>query len=607
MNIKEKILDLRLKNKLIISYLIIIIVPIVVLGFSSYYYFSVALTDKVISSTQKNNKQVLKNIDSLLVSLSKFSEFPNLDSELNSILKKDYSKVDRNRIEIEIYRDKDKAESSLYRSISYINDFVDSVIVLPNNSNSFFSKYKSNYFNSHYTVEQMKEWPWYKKIVLSDGREVLIGIHQDDLFSKGKQYIFSVGRNIINISNNSSLGVILINTRVSDLEKLWKDAAVTQNSKFIVLDENDLVLYSKGFDNILGTDIKDIHSLGAIDFSLKIQEKIIDRVKYNINISVSDYSKWKVISLIPSRELLAELDNIRIITIILCWILVIIAVIVSAAIATSITNPIIKLKKTMKSVEEGNLDIKVEKLPGEIGELGNSFNKMLLEMKLLIDRIYENEQEKSQAEFEALQAQINPHFLYNTLNVIKWMANIQGSKGIVNALTSLVEMLTFAAKVKSEKILIKQELKQIEHYINILNIRYFGKFEVSFDIDEDVYEYCTLKFLLQPIIENSIFHGFEDMKSVGLINISIKKVGSLIVYDVTDNGKGIEEELIIRIIDGDIASESAKKFNKIGIYNVNKRIKLIFGEDYGITIYSEIGRFTRVHVEIPAISEREGN
>ena len=273
----------------------------------------------------------------------------------------------------------------------------------------------------------------------------------------------------------------------------------------------------------------------------------------------------------------------------------------------SFTKRIRGLSKVFQSVNGEHLvQMAHEDGRDEIGSMIRNYNRMVKRTNELIQTVYKNkikEQEilvgRKNAELLALQSQINPHFLYNTLNSIKWMADMQGSKRMVTALDSLIKLMQFSSKNSREVIRIQDEIDLIRDYINLINLKYFDRIFVDVHVEPGLENCETLKFLLQPIVENSIYHGFSSMVRQCTVQINITRKEDRILYEVIDNGKGMSKEKIRQALEEDHPLNS-HSFNKIGLYNVNKRIQYIFGEEYGIQIDSEPGKYTRVIVEIPA-------
>lgn len=588
--------NMSLKKKLLFSYILLIVIPLVILGFYTYFYFSNTLYEKVVISSRESNEQIVKNIDNFLTNLSKISEFPSLDDTISSILRKHYSKTE-NRF-VEILDDVEDANTSLYKGVFYMNEYIGSVTVVPNNMDYVFNVSIIPKYTVSYPDKSEK---WFQDIIDAEAKAVVFGIHRDFLQEEG-EHVISVGRSIVDPFTRKCYGATIINVRADKLKTLWEDISLTQNSKFVVIDNKNNIIYGSGV-GVSGDNISSIPGFLKVIEQDGSTETTIDGEKVYLNIATSELYQWRVVSITPKDELFEEIYNIRDITVVLCILLILLSLSISTVIATGITKPVLMLQNSMKLVENGDLNVTSSISGGEIGELSAGFNKMITETRNLIKKIYEQETEKRNAEIIALQSQISPHFLYNTLNTIKWMAKIQGSSGIVNALGSLIELLTFAAKTKDNLISIREELEQLNYYLDIMNLRFFDKFHVDYQIDPEVLRCMTLKFLLQPIVENSIIHGFEDLPDDGTIKISIEKKDDRIIYDVIDNGKGMDQETIRKVLYSEEYS-SKKKFSKIGLYNVNKRIKLEFGETYGVEIIAEARKYSRVHVEIPVILEK---
>ena len=244
--------------------------------------------------------------------------------------------------------------------------------------------------------------------------------------------------------------------------------------------------------------------------------------------------------------------------------------------------------------------MEIDKSNGEVGDISLTVEKMIVEIKRLIGKIYQEEGEKRNAEMNALQAQINPHFLYNTLNVIKWMASMQGASSIESALGSLSYLFTFIARSSGDFISIRDEIKFLQEYLSILNLRYYNRFTVDYEIDDEVYKYKTLKFLLQPVVENAVFHGIEGVERKGKLTVSAKCENNKILFFIEDNGKGISDDIMKSIFEEENKMAN-RSINSIGIPNIQKRIKLFFGDEYGLSIKSMADRGTTVILTIPAM------
>ncbi len=279
---------------------------------------------------------------------------------------------------------------------------------------------------------------------------------------------------------------------------------------------------------------------------------------------------------------------------------------IKATLSKVVTVPVSKLQKQLDRVASGNFAPN----PGiewddEFGDIGRGLNNLSKSVSTLMISKVEDEKKRQQLEYKMLQNQINPHFLYNTLNSIKWMATIQNAVGIAEMVTSLARLLKNISKTSNSLVTLKEELSLLEDYFVILQYRYGGAISMVKDIDEDIKDALIPRFTLQPLLENAIFHGIEPTGNAGSISLNIHKLSSgIIEIDLTDNGRGMDAEQIKEILyqdenDGEKNKSGNGLFKSMGILNVQKRIKYEYGSQYGLSIVSEKNKYTTVKVNIP--------
>ncbi len=265
-----------------------------------------------------------------------------------------------------------------------------------------------------------------------------------------------------------------------------------------------------------------------------------------------------------------------------------------------LTNPIMRLGQHMEVIASGdfrkNPDIESD---DELGMIGRQINQMSSQVSILMENRIRDEQEKMGLEIKMLQAQINPHFLYNTLDSIKWIATLQHNSGIVKVVSALSSLLKNMAKGFNEKVTVRQELDFLDSYVTIEKIRYIELFDVEITVDDpSLYDARIIKLTLQPIVENSIFSGIEPSGKPGLIQIHVFTREQVLYISVRDNGVGISEENIARMLT-DTSRVTKHYMSGIGLPNVDRRIKLVYGEQYGLHIESQVGFYTCVTVSLP--------
>lgn len=265
-----------------------------------------------------------------------------------------------------------------------------------------------------------------------------------------------------------------------------------------------------------------------------------------------------------------------------------------------LSAPISRLTRRLDRISAGDFtpDATIES-HDEIGMIGRQINEMSGHISELVETRIQSEKEKKDLEIKMLQAQINPHFLYNTLDSIKWIATMQHNQGIVQVVTALSALLKNMAKGFNEKVTLRQELDFLDNYVTIEKIRYIELFDMEIQVDEpELYQASIIKLTLQPIVENAIFSGIEPSGNPGLIKIHVYSAQGVLFITITDNGVGISPEGIEKLL-SDTARVGKNYMSGIGLPNVDRRLKLVYGEDYGLSIASTEGLFTTVTISLP--------
>lgn len=285
--------------------------------------------------------------------------------------------------------------------------------------------------------------------------------------------------------------------------------------------------------------------------------------------------------------------------------IVLMGLILAWILTRTISQPVLRLRSRIECVSQGDFsrDQTIEG-PDELGVIGRGINDMSENVQSLLERKVEDEKQKKDLEYQILQSQINPHFLYNTLNSIKWMATIQNAPGIAEMVTALARLMKNVSKGTAAQIPLREELALVKDYVLIQQYRYGGSLTVDYDIGSEELKQCLIhRFTLQPLIENALFHGIEPKGCAGRIQIkaarqTVPALGDVLQISVTDNGIGMTEETIHQVLAGNSAP-SADFFRQLGINNVNKRIQYEFGRDYGLSIQSVPGEYTTMTVTLP--------
>lgn len=328
---------------------------------------------------------------------------------------------------------------------------------------------------------------------------------------------------------------------------------------------------------------------------------------------------WHVVYLQSEKHILGQLQNIRNVFFAVSLAVVLVLLVALTRIVHSVTQPLSRLSQRMRSVDVKN-DWQGFEYPyhNEIGTLSRSFNSMLAHIHMLLDeqetyiaqlqdekeRVRVEQQLKRRAELKALQAQINPHFLYNTLDSIRWKAERAGAQDISRMTTALATLFRIGLSRGREIISVEQEAQHVGSYLQIQKLRYGGKLSYTVELSPDILQLYTVKLILQPLVENAIYHGIKESETPGLIAISGRRSGSVMELRVTDNGPGIPPERLA-MLQADLARGLSVSGEGYGIFNVNERIRLYFGAEYGLMLESEYGRGTVAAVRLPCITQDE--
>jgi sensor histidine kinase YesM len=367
----------------------------------------------------------------------------------------------------------------------------------------------------------------------------------------------------------------------------------------------DYAIIREIFSNNLPPDsIFEVHDrLGNIIFSNVADNTMQENKNNNLYIQSHYYAEkaeWDFDMAIPTNAIRGQLYSTMRRTIIIMLVIALTAIASGILFVYKMTNNLEKLNRAMFEVSQGNLDLRAG-VEGrdEIGRMGNIFNQMVDEVKKLLERISKEEKQKRITEIDFLQAQINPHFVSNTLNTIIWMAKMNNAEHIVSITKSLNTLMQSSMRRGSEFIPINDEIAYTKNYVEIQKYSAFYDFEIDFFINDDIKSLYTPRFIIQPLVENAIIHGFSEDKDNQRIEISIFRTDECLQIEVFDNGKGMKQSQIEEVINSKRKSKSP--YNSIGIHNIQERINLFFGEKYGLSFESDEDKYTKAIVSIPVL------
>ena len=443
---------------------------------------------------------------------------------------------------------------------------------------------------------------WYATALEKPNGPILTSSHVQHIISGERPWVITLSRGIRDRSGSGEKeGVFFIDLNYSAISGLCDQSTVGTKGYAFILDAKGNIVYhpqQQQLYNELQTE--NISLIMDTDEDTVLTGTGNDGKLYSI--SRSEKTGWTVVDCTNVKELLSKSRQAQSVYVLTAIILVIVALLFSRFMARSITLPIQKLRDSMKKVQEGDFSVSdvVVDSKNEIGSLTKSFDVMTHRIHELMEQNVHEQEEKRKSELKALQSQINPHFLYNTLDSIIWMAEGKKNEEVVLMTASLARLLRQSISNEDEVVPIANEVEYARGYLTIQKMRYKDKLEFQIDVDSSILYIPLIKLVLQPIIENAIYHGLKYKESKGLLIVrGFMKDGNA-VLQVIDDGVGMDEETLAHIYDKHKVNYHS---NGVGVYNVQKRLKLYYGDDYGITYESEKGKGTTATITIPGRQE----
>ena len=468
-----------------------------------------------------------------------------------------------------------------------------------------FGKKKMLLNRSMYTYQKValdySKLDWYAKAVAKPQDAIITGPNRHSFFDTDDEVI-SLSREVQSYENGTFRGVILINLNMNKITEICNSFQEKQeNFICIINDKGELVYEQQNGRERFAFDEKENRQ--ELNTALGKTKESCFRLnyrgeKYLVTRTDMKTTGWTLVSMVPYKSVMAETMAISGVMILAVAITLIVTLLLLNRILTGVVKPLKKLEKYMVQVNPDNMDQRMEILTDdEIGHLSMKFNQMMDRIRNLKEQVIEEQEDKRKYELQALQAQINPHFLYNTLDSIIWMAETNDSN-IVAMTEALAKLFRISLNKGNEEISLERELEHVKNYLIIQSMRYADKFTYEISAEPGVERCRTVKLILQPIVENCIYHGIKKKRGTGKITIRAYRREQNLIIEVSDDGCGMPEEICRKILSDEIESENISG-SGIGVKNVNERIQLRFGKKYGLSYSSEEGVGTTVTYVLP--------
>ncbi|PFP24469.1 hypothetical protein COJ96_20645 [Bacillus sp. AFS073361] len=565
-----RLIDSPIKRKIILLALFSALIPLLVIGPFTFIYFNKVIENKVSSTIDNFLTIVDWNINSFGSNVENLSNDIFLSDEIQDYLF--YKKTDA-----KLYRLETSSLENL-NNITVVNNPYINAIYVGNENHGFLKVNRGEQNLKNDIYQTIKKSNIYPRLLHSEWQGEWLNGSNTKLV-KGANQSLLYGRNIRDLGTKEQMGLVLIDLDPAYFDNMFKNS--NPPGDILILD-GDKILFSSN------------HSFSSSQVAKIIQsreksgtiKKVMNGTQYFFNYHTNKKTNWDVVSIIPYENIVREVNQLRLVTISLLVMALMFSLIIALFITRRITNQLSLLRMVTEKMEKRETVVGIHfNNEDELGEIGNKIVHLYNWNNDLTKRLYKSQIKEKEAELLALQSHINPHFLYNTLNTIYWMAEKVKAKQIAKIAINLSKIFRLTLNDGSHITSVKNEMDQVKSYMDIQNIRFDQKIHYTITIEPEIMEESIIKLLLQPIVENSVYHGLEHQES-GTIMIEGMKVADGLLFIIRDTGKGFDMNEV--------------DINKKGyaLKNINERLKLYYGKEYGLKIKSEIGNGTTVYLKV---------
>lgn len=539
--------------------------------------------------------QMSEKLTNVFQEISYFSNIFYWDKELNSII----SDRQANNM-YQLSRD-ERAVDNLFLSNTYAFDTYRYGVAILGTNGKQYSSIKTDRLHE---IGDITQYSWYNKALRENGQ--IVYLPADEVGQLANCYpdtaIFAL-RQMSNLISGRSIGIMAISVKKDYLADICSKLLDPVSQRVIIVDEKGSVIYATDV-SLLGVNIETSPYYNNLtDYYSGYFVSKVSGQNAQVVFTTNKMTDWKIIMYTPTQLSGSNQNFVFVIITVVAILYLMIALFMSYYTAKTISRPVKKLRNAMVRLQEGDLSVRIA-LPGndELGQLSSQFNKTVVQIAELLTKLEQQEEKKRILEMQALQAQINPHFLYNTLASIRFMLELDMPGEADEALLALVKLLKKTFSNPQKLVNIEEEIETVDHYLRLLKIRHNAHFSWEINVEDDIASNKILKFVLQPLVENSITHGFCQKDGLGFIQIVATKVGDDIIILVKDNGVGGDINYINGILNGTESERNTDGFNGIGMKNVHDRLQLFFGREYGLTVLEGPDNGIVVKVKIPGFT-----
>ncbi len=580
-----------IRNKILIIFLPLIIASLFILALVSNIISTKEIIKKTNKNVSDNSRLIMMRIDSVLA---------NAESCANILL------ININRI-ISQMNTPDKGEITDLKLTSLLNNEltfgnlifpeVESVIFI-NTDNRIYRRFSHK--DPGEERDAVIKSGFLNEIDKAEAKDVWLPMQRRNFLTTDPNVpVLTLVKKMNSIGSGEKMGYIVVNIEEDTFSSIYKDIGIAGDSTYLITDGNGIIISSRNKEDIF----KPV-SNPELEKEIRLNKEISEIRKINGRdnlVIINSFTKpdWKLVCMIPIKELTTENRKTTLMIFLIGLLCLVFTVLCAIVLSEIIAKPIVRLTEHMLKYKDGNIDIyHASGASDETGVLAAAFNTMISRNKELLFRIDYEQKKKREFELALMQLQIKPHFLYNTLDVICRLADMNRNAEVRKATKALADFYRVALSKGRDIIKLGEEISNVENYFSIQKIRYSNVFDYEITVEDEILNCHIPKLTIQPLAENAIYHGLKPAGRKGIISIKGYKEKDSVVIKVSDDGAGMSQERLNGIFSENTPGE--RSLQSFGLKNLNERIRIIFGSSYGLTIWSEEGKGTEITIRIPA-------
>lgn len=574
-----------IQSTMLVSFSALMVLAMLVFMVIAMRYTSGTIYENSINYMSQIIQQVNYDIDTYIEYMENISSIIAKSSDVPRYL------FDQNQTEAEREAEKERILTQ-FQTIMESRDDIYNVAAVAKNGRYIINR-GDDELTGYVDIESLD---WYQAAMESKSGIAVSSSHVQNAIQSSYKWVITLSRALVNNQTGEREGLFFVDLNYSAISDLCNNNSIEEKGYIFVLDaEGNIVYHPKQQLMYGGLKTENIDAIMECrEDSLIIDEGGESKL---YTMSKSKRTGWTVVGAAYTSELLKNNEQAQMWYLLVASILLLAVIGISGIISREITKPIRSLRDSMRKVQNGQFDTHVEVITeNEIGSLGRSFNLMTSEIRALMEQNVYEQKQKRKSELKALQAQINPHFLYNTLDSIIWMSEAGENDEVVEMTSALARLLRQSISNDQEEVELEKEIEYVKNYLTIQKMRYKDKLEFFIYVDPRVAHVPVIKLVLQPLVENAIYHGIKYKETKGNLKIYAKPVDGRVEIVVADDGIGMDEDVMEHIFD---EHRKEQKRNGVGVPNVQKRLQLQYGSEYGIRYESVKGAGTKVVITIP--------